>query len=406
MSLQDTPSGERVHIGLFGRRNAGKSSLLNGITGQSVAIVSEEKGTTTDPVKKAMELLPVGPVLWIDTPGLDDDSTLGGKRVEKTRQWWQTVDMALLVLDGSSRDFSREKELLAELRQAHKPYGILVNKEDQMQDEDKDFFRQAFPEEDIVFTCAKKPEAMEQLRDVLTKKCYETLSGEKRELLPDWISPKKPVVLVVPVDSAAPKGRLILPQQMVLRAVLDKGAYSIVTKETELKEVLETMGEKPQLVITDSQAFSYVSSIVSEAVPLTSFSILMARYKGDLKRQVEGADVLDRLEEGAKILISEGCSHHRQCDDIGTVKLPSWIRNYTGKNFHFSFTSGGEFPSQPEADLIIHCGGCTLHEKEMKRRIRQAGESGIPMTNYGILIAKMNGILARSLSPFTDKPCQ
>ncbi len=396
MSLQDTPSGERVHIGLFGRRNAGKSSLLNGITGQSVAIVSEEKGTTTDPVKKAMELLPVGPVLWIDTPGLDDDSTLGGKRVEKTRQWWQTVDMALLVLDGSSRDFSREKELLAELRQAHKPYGILVNKEDQMQDEDKDFFRQAFPEEDIVFTCAKKPEAMEQLRDVLAKKCYETLSGEKRELLPDWISPKKPVVLVVPVDSAAPKGRLILPQQMVLRAVLDKGAYSIVTKETELKEVLETMGEKPQLVITDSQAFSYV----------TSFSILMARYKGDLKRQVEGADVLDRLEEGAKILISEGCSHHRQCDDIGTVKLPGWIRNYTGKNFHFSFTSGGEFPSQPEADLIIHCGGCTLHEKEMKRRIRQAGESGIPMTNYGILIAKMNGILARSLSPFTDKPCQ
>lgn len=406
MSLQDTPSGERVHIGLFGRRNAGKSSLLNGITGQSVAIVSEEKGTTTDPVKKAMELLPVGPVLWIDTPGLDDDSTLGGKRVEKTRQWWQTVDMALLVLDGSSRDFSREKELLAELRQAHKPYGILVNKEDQMQDEDKDFFRQAFPEEDIVFTCAKKPEAMEQLRDVLAKKCYETLSGEKRELLPDWISPKKPVVLVVPVDSAAPKGRLILPQQMVLRAVLDKGAYSIVTKETELKEVLETMGEKPQLVITDSQAFSYVSSIVSEAVPLTSFSILMARYKGDLKRQVEGADVLDRLEEGAKILISEGCSHHRQCDDIGTVKLPGWIRNYTGKNFHFSFTSGGEFPSQPEADLIIHCGGCTLHKKEMKRRIRQAGESGIPMTNYGILIAKMNGILARSLSPFTDKPCQ
>lgn len=406
MSLQDTPSGERVHIGLFGRRNAGKSSLLNGITGQSVAIVSEEKGTTTDPVKKAMELLPVGPVLWIDTPGMDDDSTLGGKRVEKTRQWWQTVDMALLVLDGSSRDFSREKELLAELRQAHKPYGILVNKEDQMQDEDKDFFRQAFPEEDIVFTCAKKPEAMEQLRDVLAKKCYETLSGEKRELLPDWISPKKPVVLVVPVDSAAPKGRLILPQQMVLRAVLDKGAYSIVTKETELKEVLETMGEKPQLVITDSQAFSYVSSIVSEAVPLTSFSILMARYKGDLKRQVEGADVLDRLEEGAKILISEGCSHHRQCDDIGTVKLPGWIRNYTGKNFHFSFTSGGEFPSQPEAYLIIHCGGCTLHEKEMKRRIRQAGESGIPMTNYGILIAKMNGILARSLSPLTDKPCQ
>ena len=406
MSLQDTPSGERVHIGLFGRRNAGKSSLLNGITGQSVAIVSEEKGTTTDPVKKAMELLPVGPVLWIDTPGMDDDSTLGGKRVEKTRQWWQTVDMALLVLDGSSRDFSREKELLAELRQAHKPYGILVNKEDQMQDEDKDFFRQAFPEEDIVFTCAKKPEAMEQLRDVLAKKCYETLSGEKRELLPDWISPKKPVVLVVPVDSAAPKGRLILPQQMVLRAVLDKGAYSIVTKETELKEVLETMGEKPQLVITDSQAFSYVSSIVSEAVPLTSFSILMARYKGDLKRQVEGADVLDRLEEGAKILISEGCSHHRQCDDIGTVKLPGWIRNYTGKNFHFSFTSGGEFPSQPEADLIIHCWGCTLHEKEMKRRIRQAGESGIPMTNYGILIAKMNGILARSLSPLTDKPCQ
>ena len=211
MSLQDTPSGERVHIGLFGRRNAGKSSLLNGITGQSVAIVSEEKGTTTDPVKKAMELLPVGPVLWIDTPGMDDDSTLGGKRVEKTRQWWQTVDMALLVLDGSSRDFSREKELLAELRQAHKPYGILVNKEDQMQDEDKDFFRQAFPEENIVFTCAKKPEAMEQLRDVLAKKCYETLSGEKRELLPDWISPKKPVVLVVPVDSAAPKGRLILP---------------------------------------------------------------------------------------------------------------------------------------------------------------------------------------------------
>ena len=338
MGMNETPSADRVHIGFFGRRNAGKSSLLNGITGQSVAIVSEEKGTTTDPVKKAMELLPVGPVLWIDTPGMDDDSTLGGKRVEKTRQWWQTVDMALLVLDGSSRDFSREKELLAELRQAHKPYGILVNKEDQMQDEDKDFFRQAFPEEDIVFTCAKKPEAMEQLRDVLAKKCYETLSGEKRELLPDWISPKKPVVLVVPVDSAAPKGRLILPQQMVLRAVLDKGAYSIVTKETELKEVLETMGEKPQLVITDSQAFSYVSSIVSEAVPLTSFSILMARYKGDLKRQVEGADVLDRLEEGAKILISEGCSHHRQCDDIGTVKLPGWIRNYTGKNFHFSFS--------------------------------------------------------------------
>lgn len=344
MSLQDTPSGERVHIGLFGRRNAGKSSLLNGITGQSVAIVSEEKGTTTDPVKKAMELLPVGPVLWIDTPGLDDDSTLGGKRVEKTRQWWQTVDMALLVLDGSSRDFSREKELLAELRQAHKPYGILVNKEDQMQDEDKDFFRQAFPEEDIVFTCAKKPEAMEQLRDVLAKKCYETLSGEKRELLPDWISPKKPVVLVVPVDSAAPKGRLILPQQMVLRAVLDKGAYSIVTKETELKEVLETMGEKPQLVITDSQAFSYVSSIVSEAVPLTSFSILMARYKGDLKRQVEGADVLDRLEEGAKILISEGCSHHRQCDDIGTVKLPGWIRNYTGEKFSFFFYQWRRIP--------------------------------------------------------------
>lgn len=392
MSLNETVSAERVHIGFFGLRNAGKSSLVNAVTGQNLSLVSDVKGTTTDPVKKAMELLPLGPVVIIDTPGMDDEGELGQLRVKRARQVLRYTDVAVLVVDAAEGLRPADQQLIGLFQERQLPYVIAYNKADLLQE-----VPAASANE--IYVSAEQNTNIWELKELIGH-----LSGgaeNQRKLVSDLIQPGDLVVLVVPIDSAAPKGRLILPQQQVLRDVLDSGAMAVVTRESELEETLRSLTRKPRLVITDSQAFGFVSKIVPEDIPLTSFSILMVRYKGDLEAAVYGAAQLDRLQDGDTVLISEGCTHHRQCDDIGTVKMPNWIRNYTKKELDFAFTSGGEFPEDlGKYALVVHCGGCMLNEKEMQYRTRHAAESGVAMTNYGIAFAQMHGILRRSIQLF------
>lgn len=390
MGLNNTPMAERVHIGIFGRRNAGKSSIINAMTGQNLAIVSDVAGTTTDPVLKAMELLPLGPVVIIDTPGLDDEGELGRLRVQKAYQVLNKTDIAVVVIDGSVGRTAADEEILERIREKKIPYMIVKNKSDlQAAEED---------EENVISVSAKTGQNIYALKERIA--ALVPKEDMTRKIVGDLLEPNDLVVLVVPIDSAAPKGRLILPQQQTIRDILETGAVSVVTRDHELKETLASLGKKPKLVITDSQIFGRVSKEVPADMQLTSFSILMARYKGDLKPNVKGARALEQLQDGDVVLISEGCTHHRQCEDIGTVKLPRWIKEHTGKELRFEFTSGTEFPLDLSSyKLIVHCGGCMLNEREMKYRLKCAEDQGVPMTNYGICIAYINGILERSLAP-------
>ena len=410
MGLNDTPSANRVHIGFFGCRNAGKSSLVNAVTGQSLAVVSDVAGTTTDPVYKSMELLPLGPVVIVDTPGIDDAGSLGELRVAKTRQVLSKVDVAVLVVDATADMPQADRELLNLFREKNINHIIAYNKSDASQEL---MAKCGLTDETgtSIWVSAEKGYGIHELKELIGK--LTTTDTMTKMLVGDLLSPGDVVVLVIPIDSAAPKGRLILPQQQVIRDVLEAGAISVVCRDMELADTLERFGSQVSLVITDSQAFGKVMKIVPEDIYMTSFSILMARFKGQLETAVFGAHVLDELrDEGGieavdtkrnipRVLIAEGCTHHRQCDDIGTVKLPGWIRNYTGLEPEFAFVSGTEFPDDLTGyDLIIHCGGCMLNEREMKNRQQMAQHQGVPMTNYGTAIAHMNGILERSLRVF------
>lgn len=403
MGLNDKVSAERVHIGFFGLRNAGKSSVVNAVTGQSLSLVSETKGTTTDPVQKAMELLPIGPVVIIDTPGIDDVGTLGEMRVKRALQVLDKTDIAILVVDADKGLQQADQELLKLFEEKKIPHITVYNKSDLLATVPS--LPEKQPEKnDAIYVSAKNGDQIYELKErigALTKAA--SAKADEKRILADLIQPEDVVVLVVPIDSAAPKGRLILPQQQTIRDVLESGAISVVTRETELPQTLRALGKKPALVITDSQAFQKVNADTPADVPLTSFSILFARYKGDLKEAVHGAAQLDKLQNGDTVLISEGCTHHRQCGDIGTVKLPNWIRKYTGKELSFEFTSGGEFPEDlsPYA-LVVHCGGCMLNDREMKARIARAVAQNVPITNYGICIAQVHGILKRSVELFSD----
>ncbi len=393
MGLNQTPSGERLHIGIFGRRNAGKSSLINAITGQQLAVVSDIAGTTTDPVSKAMELLPLGPVMITDTAGIDDNGDLGNMRVDKSYRVMQKTDIALLVTDSTDPENDYDKALEAKLREMKIPFIKVFSKCDLLSEIPSAF-------EGEIYTDAVTGKNIHELKEMIGSMRPDK---EDKKICADLINSGDTVILVVPIDSSAPKGRLILPQQQTIRDILDSGAISIVCRDTELEDVLLKFKEKPRLVITDSQAFGKVSKIVPEDIMLTSFSILFARYKGNLKRSVEGVKAIDTIADGDKILISEGCTHHRQCEDIGTVKIPNWIKKYTGKNPVFEFTSGGDFPDDlSDYKMIIHCGACTLNEREMQSRIQKAVKQNIPITNYGICIAYLNGILKRSVKPFDD----
>lgn len=392
MSLNNTPSAERVHIGIFGKRNAGKSSIINAITGQNLAIVSDIKGTTTDPVLKAMELLPVGPVVIIDTPGLDDEGELGVLRIQKAYQMLNKTDIAVLVVDSTTGMTNEDEQILEKIKAKGIPYLIVMNKADIATVSE-------VKSEHVIPVSAKTGEHIQELKELLAKRAKKEETDKK--IVGDLLSPMDLVILVVPIDGAAPKGRLILPQQQTIRDILDANAVSIVVKDTELKDTLAKLGSQPKMVITDSQVFGKVARLVPKEIPLTSFSILFARYKGNLEMVVNGAHKLDDLQDGDKILISEGCTHHRQCDDIGTVKLPRWIREYTQKELDFEWTSGTEFKTDlSKYSLIIHCGGCMLNEREMKYRLKCAQDMGILMTNYGTAIAHIKGILDRSTEIF------
>ena len=394
MSLNSTVSAERVHIGFFGLRNAGKSSLVNAVTGQKLSVVSEVLGTTTDPVKKAMELLPLGPVVIIDTPGMDDEGQLGEQRVLKAKQILRQTDIAILVVDGHKGLQTADRELIELFKNRNLPYITVYNKADLLPEIPKE------TETEIYVSSGTKAGIFE-LKEKIARMVKSNESD--RKIVADLVNAGDSVILVTPIDSAAPKGRLILPQQQTLRELLEAGVVSLVVRESELKEALDSLKTPPALVVTDSQAFQIVSQTVPREIPLTSFSILFARYKGDLSAVIGGAAALDRLKEGDKVLISEGCTHHRQCKDIGTVKLPGWIENYTGKKLSYSFTSGTEFPEDvSEYALVVHCGGCMLNEKEMKSRLKICTEQGVPVTNYGIAIAQMHGILKRSIEMFPD----
>lgn len=401
MGLNNTPNADRVHIGIFGRRNAGKSSVINAVTGQNLAIVSEVLGTTTDPVYKAMEILPLGPVVLIDTPGLDDVGELGELRVQKAFQVLNKTDIALLILDVNS-GFSKEEEKLLELVKAKNiPFMAVLNKTDiAKEDKIKEFeklLKDKYNIENVVSVSAEKKDGIFELKEKIASLNTEK---EKSPIISDLVCPGETAVLVVPIDESAPKGRLILPQQQTIRDLLDHNAMAAVTQVTTLAKTLESFKESPKIVVTDSQAFKEVAKIVPESVPLTSFSILFARHKGELSTLVKGVKAMDNLKDGDTVLISEGCTHHRQCNDIGSVKIPNAVRKYTEKNLNFEFTSGGEFPLDlSKYSLIIHCGGCMLNEREMKYRIACANDAGIPMVNYGVLLAQVNGILKRSLEP-------
>lgn len=431
MNLNETPLAERIHIGIFGKRNAGKSSLLNALTGQNIAIVSEILGTTTDPVLKTMELLPLGPVVFIDTPGFDDDSVLGKERVQKSFQMLRKTDFILVIIDAVAGKTSEDIEFLSLLEGKKLSHLVVYNKKDlvgctkkSLVESKKDLVETSkknsavlseknliettksdliqsseTQKENEIYVSAKTKDNIELLKS----KIIEALTTEEKHLpiVADLISPTDFVVLVVPIDKAAPKGRLILPQQQTIRDILDANATAIVVKEHELKDTLLKLGKKPKLVITDSQVFEQVNKDTPRDILLTSFSILFARYKGDLDTLVAGVTAIDSLKDGDRVLISEGCTHHRQCNDIGTVKLPNWILSFTGKKIIFEFTSGTEFPGDLSSyQLIVHCGGCMLNEKEMKYRLSYAADKKVPITNYGILIAYIHGILKRSLEPF------
>ena len=394
MGLNDRVSAERIHIGFFGLRNAGKSSVVNAVTGQKLSLVSEVKGTTTDPVQKAMELLPLGPVVIIDTPGIDDEGKLGEMRVMRAKQVLSKTDIAILTVDAARGMQDADRELCDLFSSRKIPYIVVFNKSDLLAE---------IPAaaENEIYVSAEHGTNIYELKEKIG-----ALAGKlenKKSLIGDLIEPNDIVVLVTPIDESAPKGRMILPQQQMIRDVLDHGAINVVVKETELEKALSSLSQKPKMVITDSQAFGKVSKTVPEDILLTSFSILFARYKGELREVVRGASSLDGLNDGDTVLISEGCTHHRQCNDIGTVKLPDWISGYTCKNLNFEFTSGGEFPDDlSKYALIVHCGACMLNEREMKSRIERAVDAKIPITNYGTAIAQVPGILKRSLSPFPD----
>lgn len=444
MGMNNTPSGERIHIGFFGRRNAGKSSLVNAVTGQELAVVSEQKGTTTDPVYKAMELLPLGPVMIIDTPGFDDEGSLGELRVKKTKQVLNKTDVAVLVVDAAEGIRPCDEELIALFGQKKIPYIVAVNKADLVEERGslpEDWFKSLSSEKSVfgseqeisgrgdicgldqetvgrekacdsdqrgvgrhtamIAVSALKKQGIYELKETIGR--LAALEENEKRLAADLVNPGDFIVLVVPIDSAAPKGRLILPQQQAIRDLLEAGAVSVVVRESELAETLTRLGQKPAMVITDSQAFEEVSQIVPEDITLTSFSILMARYKGLLETAVQGVTAIDKLKDGDRVLISEGCTHHRQCDDIGTVKIPRWLKKHTGKELVIETSSGMGFPEDlsPYA-LIIHCGGCMLNEREVRCRMQCAVDAGIPITNYGIVIAYMKGILERSIEIFPD----
>ncbi|MBO4734073.1 MAG: [FeFe] hydrogenase H-cluster maturation GTPase HydF [Clostridia bacterium] len=391
MSLNGTPAANRVHIGFFGVRNAGKSSLVNAVTGQSVSIVSDIKGTTTDTVQKTMEILPIGPVVIIDTPGFDDAGALGDLRVDRARQAISKTDIAVLVVDAAAGISDTDRELIKLFGDT--PYIIAYNKSDLVSGEKKE-------DKNSIFVSAKTGENIYELKEKIA--AISARRAEKR-IVADLVSAGDSVVLVIPIDESAPKGRIILPQQMVIRDLLDLNCTAVCCQPEELKATLDNLKAPPKLVITDSQAFGTVSKIVPDSINLTSFSILLARYRGVLPALIEGAARLKTLTESDTVLISEGCTHHRQCNDIGTVKLPGWIEKFSGAAPRFEFTSGGEFPNDlKKYDLILHCGGCMLNEKEMQSRIKRAQMSGTPVVNYGIAIAAMNGILNRALSPFPD----
>ena len=396
MSLNDTPSANRIHIGFFGCRNAGKSSVVNAITGQELAVVSDVLGTTTDPVQKAMELLPLGPVMIIDTPGFDDVGELGEKRIQKTKQILNRTDIAVLVVDAKKGFTATDKQLLALIQEKELPYLIIYNKSDLLEKIPKE-------EEHSIYISA--------LEKISIQECKEKLAHQiptedmTLQIVGDLLCPGDLAVLVIPIDSAAPKGRLILPQQQVIRDILEAGAAAVTVRNTELARTLQKLEGKVRMVITDSQAFEEVAAIVPKEIPLTSFSILMARFKGYLETAVKGIQAVDSLKDGDRILVSEGCTHHRQCEDIGTVKLPNWLLKYTGKDLKFEWSSGREFKEDlsPYA-MVIHCGGCMLNEREVKYRMKCAVDQGIPFTNYGIAIAYMKGILQRSIEPIPNLP--
>ena len=393
MGLNDTPKSDRIHIGIFGRRNAGKSSIINAITSQNLAVVSKVKGTTTDPVQKAMELLPLGPVMIIDTPGIDDEGELGKMRVEKSYQVLNKTDIALLVVDGNEGLTQCDKDLIEEIKKRKLPYLIILNKSDEVCNR--------YNIENSIWVSAETKENIWELKERISKLVPN--ENMTLKIVGDLLDPEDIVVLVVPIGSAAPKGRLILPQQQTIRDVLEAGAISVVTRDTELPQTLKSLGKKPKIVVTDSQAFGKVKNDVPEDILLTSFSILFARYKGDLAEQIKAVKAIDSLKDGDYVLISEGCSHHRQCDDIGTVKIPRWLKEHSGKKINYEFSSGTEFPRDlSKYKAVIHCGGCTLNEKEMKHRIAVAKEQNVPITNYGIFIAYTQGILKRSLQAFPE----
>ena len=394
MGMNQTPASERVHISFFGKRNAGKSSVINAVTGQNLAIVSQVKGTTTDPVYKTMELLPLGPVMVIDTPGIDDEGELGKLRVKKSYQVLNKTDVALLVVDGTVGRQPEDEVLIQRFRDKSIPYMVVYNKLDLMEQEPA-------CKEDEIWVSAEQETNIWELKEKIAR------LGKQEEpdkyIVRDLMKPGDFLVLVVPIDKAAPKGRLILPQQQTIRDILDGDGSAIVVKENGLKEALEKLGQPPRLVITDSQVFDRVDADTPKEIMLTSFSILFARYKGDLAEAVRGVTALDSLRDGDKVLIGEGCTHHRQCDDIGTVKIPRWIRKYTGCELSFDFTAGTEFPDDLSPyRMIVHCGGCMLNAREMKYRVQCAVDQGISITNYGILVAYLRGILKRSLEPFPE----
>lgn len=394
MSLNDRPMSERLHIGFFGLRNAGKSSVVNAVTGQKLSLVSDIKGTTTDPVTKAMEILPLGPVVIIDTPGIDDEGELGKMRVRRAMQTLSKTDIAILVVDAQTGLQKPDLELIDSFKAKNIPFIEVFNKSDLLD---------TTPEsaENRIYVSAVKGTNIYELKELIGK--FADKAESEKKLIGDLVSKDDIIVLVTPIDEAAPKGRMILPQVQTIRDVLDNDAFNIVVKETGLEAALASLSKKPRMVVTDSQAFGKVSKIVPQDIPLTSFSILFARYKGELRELVKGAAMLDRLRDGDTILISEGCTHHRQCSDIGTVKLPNWILGYTKKKLNFEFTSGNEFPDElGKYSLVVHCGGCMLNEREMRSRMRRAADCNVPMTNYGVAIAQMHGILRRSLELFPD----
>ena len=403
MGINQTPASERVHVSFFGKRNAGKSSIINAVTGQDLAIVSSVMGTTTDPVYKTMELLPLGPVMVIDTPGIDDEGELGALRVHKSYQVLNKTDIAILVIDSTAGKGEEELELIHRFHKKGIPYLIVYNKIDLLSTEKIKDLAMSVRAGEVLVSASSNMNIYELKEKIASLKPEDT---HKYPLIQDLIDPLDLVILVVPIDKAAPKGRLILPQQQTIRDILERGALSLVVRDTELKSTLDhflAQGVCPKLVVTDSQAFARVSKAVPENITLTSFSILFSRYKGELETQLKGIAALSSIEDGDRILIAEGCTHHRQCGDIGTCKMPEWIRNYTGKKPVFEFTSGTEFPDDVSSyKMVVHCGGCMLNEREMKYRIACCQDQGVPITNYGILIAQVTGILKRSLGPFPE----